>query len=376
MGGWIVQNDASLTCGIPASNPDPIQNSYQGMIKKTVNQTYHINPQTFDESVLDIDPESEVSRICDNLRRDVHNRFRRRGAIVGTSGGVDSAVVLALCALSLGKEKVLALLLPEIESSPESTDLAMDWAEQLGVESVIEDVTHALEGAGCYRRRDEAIRRIFPQFGEGWKSKITLPGSLLDEDTLNMFTLTVVSPDGETYEQRVLSTDYRQIVAASNFKQRTRMAMLYYHAELRNYAVIGTAQKNEYELGFFVKYGDGGVDISPILHLFKSQVYELADYLEIPTVIRDRTPTSDTYSAGSTQEEFFFRLPFKLLDLIWAGWERSVPADVVGEALGLKSEQVQRVVIDIVRKQRTTEYLRTEVLSFPSTELDSKASDQ
>jgi NAD+ synthase len=227
---------------------------------------------------------------------------------------------------------------------------------------VVEDITDALEGAGCYQRRDEAIQRVFPQFESDWKSKITLPGNLLDEDQLNIFTLTVVSPNGEEYEERVLAGDFYQIVAASNFKQRMRMAMLYYHAELRNYAVVGTAQKNEHDLGFFVKYGDGGVDLAPIQHLYKSQVYQLAEYLEVPEEIRSRTPTSDTYSAGSTQEEFFFRLPFETLDLIWAGWESGVPADEIGERLGLTTEQIQRVIDDLVRKKRTTEYLRSTIV--------------
>jgi len=324
----------------------------------------HVMPS----NLLRLDPESEVQRICEKLREDVHQGFRRRGAIVGLSGGVDSAVVLALCVNALGVERVLAVLMPERESSPDSVTLAQDWAGSLGVKMVVEDVTSALEGLRCYRRRDEAIRRVFPQFESGWKSKITLPGSLLDDDMLNIFTLTIVSPEGTEFEERVLSSDFYQIVAASNFKQRMRMTLLYYHAELRNFAVVGTAPKNEHDLGFFVKHGDGGVDIAPIQHLFKSQVYQLAAYLEVPEDIRSRTPTSDTYSAGSTQEEFFFRLPFSFLDLIWAGWEQGVPNDVIAEELELSPEQIQRVIDDIVRKKRTTEYLRASVISYPQFE--------
>jgi NAD+ synthase len=317
----------------------------------------------FDTSILDLDSEEEVERLAENLRRDIHQKFRKRGAVVGVSGGIDSAVVLPLCVQAVGKDRVVAVMMPERESSPDSLDLAISWAGQLGVESVVEDVTEALEGAGCYQRRDEAIQRIFPQFESDWKSKITLPGNLLDEDQLNIFTLTVVDPEGKEYEERVLVADFYQIVSASNFKQRMRMAMLFYHAELRNYAVVGTAQKNEHDLGFFVKYGDGGVDIAPIQHLFKSQVYQLAEYLEVPEAIRSRTPTSDTYSAGSTQEEFFFRLPFEMLDLIWAGWEAEVPADEIGKCLGLTTEQIQRVIDDLGRKKKTTDYLRSPVVS-------------
>ncbi len=231
------------------------------------------------------------------------------------------------------------------------------------MEAVTEDITAALEGLGCYRRLAEAITRVFPDFEPGWKAKITLPGSLLEKDTLNIFSLSVTDPEGLSFTKRLPLEEYYQIVAASNFKQRTRMAMLYYHAELRNYAVVGTANKDEHELGFLVKYGDGGVDISPIRHLFKTQVYQLARHLGVPEEIQQRTPTSDTYSGGSTQEEFFFRLPFRILDLIWRGYERCVSNDDIAEVLGVKVEQVEHVIQDITRKQRTTAYLRMGPLS-------------
>lgn len=122
--------------------------------------------------------------------------------------------------------------------------------------------------------------------------------------------------------------------------------------------MAGTANKNEHDLGFFVKYGDGGVDLSPILHLFKSQVYQLAKHLDIPPEIQLRPPTSDTYSAGSTQEEFFFRLPFEVLDLIWFGIESGCSSKDIALQLNLTEEQVNRIALDIQQKKRTTEYLR------------------
>jgi NAD+ synthase len=231
-------------------------------------------------------------------------------------------------------------------------------ADHFGVSPVTEDITPVLEGFGCYRRRDEAITRVFPDYVPGWKSKIVLPGNLLEKETLNIFTLTVTRPDGQVFSRRLPLREYFQIVAASNFKQRTRMAMLYYHAELRNYAVIGTPNKNEHDLGFFVKYGDGGVDVNPIIHLFKTQVYQLARYLGVPEEIQKRIPTSDTYSGGSTQEEFFFRVPFEILDTVWFGHEHSVPSQEIAQALGLAAEQVERVIADITRKKRATAYLR------------------
>ncbi|GAB4524188.1 MAG: NAD(+) synthase [Anaerolineales bacterium] len=309
-----------------------------------------------------MNPTTELNHITDFIRTSVHKTLKRKGAVVGISGGIDSSVVLALCVRALGADHVLGLMLPEGESSPESAELAGKLAAQLGVQTLTEDITPALEGFGCYHRRDEAIRRLFPEFGPNWGAKIVLPGSLLESSTLNVFYLTVTDPHGQEHTTRLPPAEYLQIVAASNFKQRARMAMLYYHAEARNYAVVGTANRNEHGLGFFVKHGDGGVDLQPIGHLFKTQVYQLAELLDIPAEIRTRTPTSDTYPGGSTQEEFFFRLPFATLDAIWEGYDRGEDAAAIAARLGLETEPVERVIADIQRKQRTTAYLRQKTL--------------
>lgn len=316
-------------------------------------------PAAFDRDILKLDPQKEVQNLSGFLRDMVLMYLRRHGAVVGISGGIDSSVVAALCAKALGPKKVIGVILPEKESSSDSARLACDLADRLGIETRTEDITGALEGLGCYRRRDDAIRRLFPEYGPGWKSKICLASNLLDSNMLNFFYLIVTGPDGHEFRARVPNAELFQIIAASNFKQRTRMAMLYYHAELKHYAVVGTANKNEYELGFFVKYGDGGADINIISHLYKSQVYQLARCLDIPQEILERTPTTDTYSAESSQEEFFFRLPFDILDTIWCGYERSLPAAEIAAILGLAVPQVERVIADIVHKKRNTHYLRT-----------------
>ena len=318
----------------------------------------------FHRDILRLDPVREVERIVARLRDDVFNVLKRKGGVLGVSGGVDSAVVLGLAVRALGAERLVALLLPEMESSPESATLARRVCRQFDVEPIVEDVTGPLIGYGCYRRRDEAVKAIFPEYDSTYKLKITLPSGLLDRDTLNVFSATIISPEGEEKKKRLRPEQLRQIVAASNFKQRSRAAMLYYHAELRDYAVIGTPQKNEHDQGFFVKYGDGAMDVKPIGHLYKTQVYQLAEYLEIPEEIRDRPPTSDTYSAGSTQEEFFFRLPFELMDVLWYALEHDVPAGVVAREMELSEEQVRRVFDDIARKKRTTTYLRTPPLGL------------
>jgi NAD+ synthase len=316
--------------------------------------------------MLDIEPEQETDRIVSSLRKSVRQTLKRSGVVLGISGGVDSSVVLALCAQAFGADRVTALMLPEKDSSPDSLRLARMAAEKLGIEPLLENITPALEGFGCYTRRDEAIRRIFPEYSSagGYKVKIGLPQNLLEEEILNVFSLTIVEPTGAERTKRLPLKEYLQIVAATNLKQRTRMATLYYHAELRNYAVVGTGNKNEHQQGFFVKYGDGGSDVQPIVHLFKTQVYQLAEYLDVPDEIIQRPPTSDTYSAPSTQQEFFFRLPFDTMDLLWYSMEQGLPPAEVATGMGLTENQVQRVFNDFVRKQRTTEYLRRLPVTF------------
>jgi len=308
----------------------------------------------------------ETERIVESLRRKVQQVLRRYGGAVGISGGVDSAVVLALSVRAFGPSKVIPVIMPDKDSDLLSERLARQLARQFGVEPVLENVTPALEGFGCYRRRDEAIRRIFPEYDPavGYKAKIVLPQNLLQENTLNTFSVTIVTPDGAERNAPLPVREFLEIVAASNFKQRTRMATLYYHAELRNYAVIGTANKNEHDQGFFVKYGDAGVDIKAIGHLYKTQVYQLAEYLDIPKAIRERPPTSDTYSAACTQQEFFFRLPFDLMDLLWYAQEHNIPAAEVAQVMEMPEVQIQRAYEDFSRKFRTTNYLRTHPLEI------------
>jgi NAD+ synthase len=314
---------------------------------------------SFNRQSLSLDMTAETERIVAFMQETVLHKFHRYGGVVGISGGIDSSVCLALAARAFGSERVVGILLPERESSPDSADLAHQLADRYGVETLTEEISDTLDGFGCYRRRDEAIQRVVPEYQPGWGVKIVLPTNLLEQQTLNIFRVVVTSPDGQQFNKRLPAAEYLQIVAASNFKQRSRMSLLYYHAEARNYVVIGTPNKNERDLGFFVKWGDGGADINPIGHLFKTQVFQLAEYLDVPEEIRQRTPTTDTYPGGSTQEEFFYRIPFDLLDTIWYGYEQGVSEEKIAAVLGLSVEQIKRVIADIESKKRTTEFLRT-----------------
>jgi NAD+ synthase len=316
------------------------------------------NPSDFTKDSLRLNADQEIARIVAKIREAVLHDLHRRGVVVGISGGIDSSVVLALCVKALGSERVVGLIMPELESSPISAMLAEELAHHFGIQTVTEDISPVLSAFGCYERRNEAIRRIFPQFEQGWGVKIVLPNDLLTQGTLNVFQLVVTTPQGEEFRQRLAPAEYLQIVASSNFKQRVRTTYLYFHAELRNYAVLGTPNKNEHALGFFVKGGDGLYDFAPIRHLFKTQVFQLAESLGVPQSICSRPPITDTYPGGGTQEEFFFRLPFEILDTIWFGHEQQVPVEKIATAVNLTPEQVLRVIKDINTKQMTTNILR------------------
>ena len=305
---------------------------------------------------LTIDPERVADEIGTALRRIVSRELRRRGAVVAVSGGVDSSVTAGLCAHALGSERTIALLMPETDSDPATLDISTQVADAFGLETVVEDITPILEATGCYERREEAVRNVIPQYGAGWRFKIVLP-SVVANEGYRLFSLVAQAPDGETIEARLPPEQYRTIVAATNFKQRTRKMLEYFHADRLNYAVIGTPNRLEYDQGFFVKLGDGAADAKPIAHLYKSQVYQLGRFLGVPDAVLDRPPTTDTYSLPQSQEEFYFSLPYQGMDLCLYAHDQGLPPEAVADAVSLTPEQVQRVFDDIDQKRRTTRYL-------------------
>ena len=312
----------------------------------------------FDKRVLRLDPAAEVARISNALCDQVLALFRRRGAVVGISGGVDSAVVAALCARAFGRDRVLGLLMPERDCSPDALRLGKTVAENLGIKTLVEDIGPALEALGCYGRQAEAIRRVVPEYDERWKCKLVLP-SAMDGGRLNVTRLTVQSPDGKESTVRLSAAVYLQIVAATNFKQRVRKMTEYYHADRLNYAVVGTPNRLEYDQGFFVKQGDGAADTKPIAHLYKTQVYQLAEFLQVPEEIRRRAPTTDTFSLPQTQEEFYFTLPYDRMDLCLYAADHGIAAEEVAPAVELSPAQVERVFGDIRAKRRGARYLHS-----------------
>lgn len=313
-------------------------------------------PTPVDTTALRIDPAEEVERITEAIREHVFGRLRRKGVVLGLSGGIDSSVTAALCVRALGADRVLGLLMPEHDSSPESFALGHLVAGHYGIPVIVEDIAATLEASGCYSRRDQAIRSVFPEYGPGYKAKIVLPG-LFEGSTFRLFSVVIQSPIGEVRRARLSLDAYQQLVAATSFKQRVRKMMEYYHADRLRYAVAGTPNRLEYELGFFVKLGDGAADLKPIAHLYKTQVYQLADHLGVPEAIRRRPPTTDTYSMAQSQEEFFFSLPYDKMDLCLYGKDQAIPAEELAPAVGLTARQVERVYDDIDAKRSAARYL-------------------
>jgi len=311
----------------------------------------------------------DVARTIDVLAERTTAAIRelgRRGAVVAVSGGVDSGVVAGLCARALGPERVLCLRLPERDIGSNAADLGLELAQALGTPTVEEPITAALEALGCYRRRDEAIREVFPDYEPDWKHKIVRSpptGAIIT------FSLVVERPDGSTEQRKLPPAAYRGLIAATNMKQRVRKLLEYTWADKLGYAVLGTPNLLEYDQGFFVKGGDGLADVKPIARLYKTQVYALAQALGLPDAIARRAPTTETFSMPQTQEEFFFGFPYEQMDLLVWARDGDVPASEIAPRAGLAPEAAEAAYWEIDRRRAATRYLHAEpVLVDPDPE--------
>jgi NAD+ synthase len=313
------------------------------------------NEYLLNESIFELDLDREINLISERIRSLLSNNLHKRGLIVAISGGIDSSVSTALCVNAVGRDKVLGLLLPESDSSHDSIEKGKILANHLGIDYLEEDISNTLTSIGCYKWRDEAITQVVPEYNSEWKSKIIISGGL--KGKVNHFYLVVQSPEGEVIKERLKLKQYLQIVAASNYKQRIRKTIEYFHADRLNYAVIGTPNRLEYDQGFFVKNGDGSADIKPIAHLYKSQVYTLARHMVLPEIICDSTPTTDTYSLPQGQDEFYFALPYKEMDVALYAFNHDIPTSVLSKYLSITEEQALYIYEDIEKKRKTTSYL-------------------
>jgi NAD+ synthase len=311
--------------------------------------------ESYEREVLGFDMEKEVDSICSRMRQSMRDKLHRRGAVVAVSGGIDSSVCAALSVKAFGPSKTFLIQLPETDSARHTQSRSDELISVLGTEHTSLNIAPILESIGCYQARDEAIRQVFPEYEDDWKNKIVLKGGM--EGKINYFVLVAQKPDGSIIEERLAIKQYLQIVAATNYKQRIRKTVEYFHADRLNYAVIGTPNRLEYDQGFFVKNGDGAADLKPIAHLYKTQVYALARHLGLPPSICDAEPTTDTYSMPQGQDEFYFGLPYQQMDVALWAYNHDFSAADLAEYLGVTESQAAHIYKDIVTKRKTTEYL-------------------
>lgn len=313
---------------------------------------------SFDLNVLKINPQKELEKLSKFVVDQVRVLFRRKGVIVGLSGGVDSACMASIAVHAVGKENVVGLVLPEKESNPISSSYALKHAEELGIEHREIDITPTVDSIVNYNQRDEFIKNLVPEYKSGLKYNITLPTDLLERASISFYNLQIQMPDGEIKKKRLSLDEFRTITSFANIKIRSRMLHLYAEAERRSLVVAGTTNRTEFILGDFCKYGDGGTDIEPLSYLYKNQIYQLSEYLNVIPEIIDRQPSPDTFSLPVSDQEFFFRISFDKLDHLLYAWEHEIPINETANVLNLAEEAVDRAYKDFTSKYRATAHLR------------------
>lgn len=312
----------------------------------------------FDLDVLKIDPVLELEKLSKFMVEQVNVVFRRKGVVIGISGGIDSACIAAVAVHALGKERVVGLVLPEKESNPISSEYAVKHAQALGIEHRKIDITPTVNSVVPYSWRDQFIQKLVPEYQPGYPYNISLPTDLLERDSFSFYRLQVQMPDGDIKTKRLNLDEFRTVTSFANIKIRSRMLHLYAEAERRNLIVAGTTNRTEFILGDFCKYGDGGTDIEPLSYLYKNQIYQLSEYLQIIPEIVNRQPSPDTFSLPVSDQEFFFRIPFDKLDYLLYAWEHEVPINDASKSLDISEDAVKRAYKDFTSKYRATAHLR------------------
>lgn len=312
------------------------------------------------ESIHDLikitDLEKAVNKITDFIRCEVRDRFQKSGAVVGLSGGIDSAVTASLCAKSLGAERVFGLIMPEKESETTSQLHAQKLAEKFNIKTEIINITSILDSFGVYQHKESIIKSKFPDFNESCKYRVVVPPKL--KNTIGIPFVEVLDDKNKKHKLKISLSEFLTLTAATSVKHRVRMTMLYFYAEKNNSCVIGTTNKSEYMQGYFVKYGDGGSDIEPLVNLYKSQIYQLGRFLEIPEEILTKEASPDVWSFPTTDEEFFYSVPYDVVDLLLYAQENNLSVKDIQKISDLSAEDIQNLLRIQNQKQIKTQHMR------------------
>ena len=300
--------------------------------------------------------ENTISEITNFIKNEIFEIYQKKGVVIGLSGGIDSAITAALCTKSIGSEKILGLILPEKESDENSKNLALQIAEKYNIDTKTIDITNILESFGVYENKEKIVKEKFPNYNEKCKYRVVVPPK--SENNIGMPFLEVLDDENILHKLKISSFDFLNLTAATSIKHRVRMTMLYNYAEKNNFTVVGTTNKTEYLQGYFVKYGDGGSDIEPLVHLYKTQIYQIANFLKLPEEIINQDASPDVWSFKTSDEEFFYAVPYNIVDLILYGREKNLSINEIAKFSNLGSEKIEKLIQFQNQKQSKSQTMR------------------
>ena len=300
--------------------------------------------------------EKSVTSICNFIKNEISNKFQKSGAVIGLSGGIDSTVTAALCVKAIGHEKVLGLIMPEKESEPKSQILAKQFANKYNIKTEIINISSILDSFGVYENKEKIVKEKFPNFNNDCKYRLVVPPKL--GNTVGIPYLDILDDKNKQHKLKISSFEFLALTAATSIKHRVRMTMLYYHGEKNNLTVMGTTNKSEYLQGYFVKYGDGGSDIEPLANLYKSQIYQLGQFLNIPKEILTKDASPDVWSFTTNDEEFFYSVPYDIVDLILYARENKLAVKEIQKLSNLSAENIENLLRFQNQKQNKSQHMR------------------
>ena len=300
--------------------------------------------------------EKTISSIENFVNEEISKKFQKHGAVIGISGGIDSAVMAAICAKSIDPKQVLGIIMPEKESDPTSQILAKKVAEQFQIETKVIDITSILESFGVYSIKEQIVKEKFSNFNNNCKYRVTIPSKI--SNSAGIPFLEILDDKNKKYQFKISTSEFLTLIASSSIKHRVRMTLLYYYAEKNNFCVVGTTNKSEFLQGYFVKYGDGGTDLEPLTNLYKSQIYQIGEFLKVPNEILEKDASADIWSFNTSDEEFFYSVPYHIVDLILYARENNMTKSEIQKISNLSLEQIEKLLQFQNQKQVKSKHMR------------------